>query len=138
MQNECGKSLVDSNILVYLADSEDAQRQELALRWLRESANKIIFVSAQNLREFAFRALIKSAPPEKIIDFIDSFTAKFTVLQDDQLDTKNAIELCKGDSALFWDASIVSVMKRNGIDCILTENTKDFRTLGVKAINPLK
>jgi len=138
MQNECGKSLVDSNILIYLADSQDPKRQASALNWLEENIGRTIFVSAQTLREFAFRALVKSTPSEKIIDFLDLFTARFTVLQDDQLDTKNAVELCKGNQKLFWDASIVSVMNRNGIDCILTENTKDFRTLGVKAVNPLK
>jgi len=29
-------------------------------------------------------------------------------------------------------------MKRNNVEIIFTENTKDFTSLGVKAINPLK
>lgn len=138
MKNECSKSLVDSNILIYLFDSDEPIKHELAIKWLESSFNKTIFVSAQNLREFAFRALSKSTPLEKIIEFLDLFNSKFIVLQDDQYDTKIAIELCKGNSKLFWDANIVSVMLRNKIDCIYTENTKDFETLGVKTINPLK
>jgi predicted nucleic acid-binding protein len=130
--------LVDSNILIYLLDSSDAQKHNLAITWLESCFDKMIFVSVQNLREFASNCLNKGAPAEKVLEFLDLFTAKFVVLQDDQLDTKIAIELCKGNPKLFWDANIVSVMHRNGIEYIYTENVKDFSTLKIRAINPLK
>jgi predicted nucleic acid-binding protein len=94
-----------------------------------------VFVSTQNIREFANNCLKKSAPNNKIVEFIELFCAQFILLQDDQLDTKNAIKLSKNRPRLFWDASIVSIMKRNNIDIIFTEDTKDFESLGVKVIN---
>lgn len=138
MQKECDKSLVDSNILVYLVDSEEKERQISALKWFEENSNKKIFVAAQNLREFSFRALLKSVSIDKINEFLNLFSARFIVLQDDYYDIKRALELCKNNKNLFWDANIVSVMLHNEIDCIYTENVKDFQKLGVKAINPLK
>ncbi|MGI6589262.1 MAG: PIN domain-containing protein [Candidatus Iainarchaeum sp.] len=130
--------LVDSNILVYLIDTADELKHEKALEWLSNSYSLSIFVSTQNIREFANNCLKKSASNNQILEFIELFCARFIVLQDDQLDTKNAIELSKGNRNLFWDASLVSVMKRNNINLVFTENVKDFQKLGVKAINPLK
>ena len=130
--------LVDSNILAYLIDTADELKHEKALEWLSNSYSLSIFVSTQNIREFANNCLKKSASNNQILEFIELFCARFIVLQDDQLDTKNAIELSKGNRNLFWDASLVSVMKRNNINLVFTENVKDFQKLGVKAINPLK
>lgn len=130
--------LVDSNILVYLIDTADELKHEKALEWLSNSYSLSIFVSTQNIREFANNCLKKSASNNQILEFIELFCARFIVLQDDQLDTKNAIELSKGNRNLFWGASLVSVMKRNNINLVFTENVKDFQKLGVKAINPLK
>ena len=130
--------LVDSNILVYLIDTADELKHEKALEWLSNSYSLSIFVSTQNIREFANNCLKKSASNNQILEFIELFCARFIVLQDDQLDTKNAIELSKGNRNHFWGASLVSVMKRNNINLVFTENVKDFQKLGVKAINPLK
>ncbi|OQA30852.1 MAG: PIN domain protein [archaeon ADurb.Bin336] len=130
--------LVDSNILVYLIDTADELKHEKALEWLSNSYSLSIFVSTQNIREFANNCLKKSASNNQILEFIELFCARFIVLQDDQLDTKNAIELSKGNRNLFWGASLVSVMKRNNINLVFTENVKDFQKLGVKAINPSK
>jgi len=130
--------LVDSNILVYLIDTADESKHKKALEWLLTSSSLNVFVSTQNIREFANNCLKKSAPINKIIEFIELFCAQFIVLQDDQLDTKNAIELSKNRPHLFWDASLVSVMKRNNIESVFTENVKDFELLGARVINPLK
>jgi len=136
-KSECGKYLVDSCILIYMLDNKEVYKHKQAMQWFA-SCKERIFLSAQNLREFASNCLLLRAPTEDIINLIELFSSKFLVLQDDFLDTKNAVEMSKHNPRLFWDASIVSVMKRNGIECIYTENTKDFELLGVKAINPLK
>jgi len=120
-----------------LLDTREVLKHKQAMNWFASCSDKI-FLSAQNIREFANNCLLLHAPIEDVINLIELFTSKFIVLQDDFLDTKNAVELSAQNPRLFWDASIVSVMKRNGIECIYTENTKDFNSLGVKAINPLK
>ena len=139
MKTEFDKFIIDSNILIYLVDITDAIRHKKATDWLIENKNTFLAVSSQNIREFARVCFQKELlPPQDICEFIESFAARFTVFQDDFTDTKNAVLFCKGNVNLFWDAAIVSVMKRKGIETIFTENTKDFVVLGVKAINPLK
>ncbi len=136
---ECGKLLVDSNILVYLADEKDLEKHTKSINIFEGLKEQTLFISAQSIREFASNCIAKKfISAETILEFIETFTSKFIIIQDDFSDTKTAVELCNGSHSLFWDASIVSVMKRKGIDCILTEDTKDFSMLGVKAINPLK
>jgi predicted nucleic acid-binding protein len=138
MLNECERYLLDSCLLIYFADKTQYDKHERAANWIGREKG-LFYVSSQSIREFANICLLKRIlSPLDIIEFIDSFVSKFRIIQDDYLDTKTAVELCRGDQALYWDATIVSVMKRNGIDCILTEDTKDFEKLGVKAINPLK
>jgi len=130
--------LVDSCILIYLLDTKEDEKHKKAKIWFESNKEKRFFISAQNIREFSSNCIRKRAPIEKIIELIYLFSARFIVLQDDFLDTKNAVEVAYSCPNLFWDAEIVSVMKRNNVDCILTENTKDFESLGVKAVNPLK
>jgi len=131
--------LVDSNILIYIADSSDEVKHKLAINWLKKNLTTNLVVSSQNIREFANACLLKEILSAKeLIEYINDFTSRFIVIQDDFLDTINAVSLCKGNQKLFWDASIVSLMQRKGINLILTENIKDFEALGVKAINPLK
>lgn len=139
MKNECDRFLVDANVLIYLADRKDGPKHEKAMGLFSDSGKEQLFVSAQCIREFANVCLSKRfISKEAIVGFVDSFTERFVVLQDDPLDTRNAVEMCGGNPNLFWDAAIVSMMKRNGIEKIFTENVSDFTSLGVKAINPLK
>jgi len=138
MKTESKGFLIDTNLLVYVVDKSDQLKQKLIENWV-DSLGKNVFISTQSLREFAHICLRKKLlEPESIIEYIETFSARFIVFEDYFTDTKTAIELCRDYPNLFWDANIVAVMLRNGIDCIYTENTKDFENLGVKAINPLK
>jgi predicted nucleic acid-binding protein len=139
MKSECNKFIIDSCLLVYLADRTNPEKHVNAIAWLEKSKFEKIVVSSQSIKEFANVCILKGIlSPQDTIEFIDSIVSKFVVIQDDYYDTKIALSLCRNNKKLFWDAGIVSVMKRNNIDCILTENIKDFELLGVKAINPLK
>lgn len=135
---ECNRFLIDSNLLIYFADETDSEKHSKVIDWF-ESLRNDIFLSTQNIREFANVCLSRKLLDEKeIVEFIDVFSARFIVLQDNFIDVKVAIELCKNVPGLFWDANIAAVMIRNKIDYIYTENVKDFQKLGIKAINPLK
>lgn len=139
MMKESDKSLVDSCVLIYLVDKCEAEKHEHALKWFEEKGKTNLYISNQVIREFASVCIRKAKlSAEEVIDYIEVFTAKFPVLDDDFLDIKNAVALCKNNSNLFWDANIATVMTRNKIDYIYTENVKDFQKLGIKAINPLK
>lgn len=36
----------------------------------------------------------------------------------------------------FWDVMLAAAMLENGVNKIYTENTKDFKIPGIKAVNP--
>lgn len=139
MAKELGKSLVDSCVLIYLVDKCELEKHERAVKWFEEKSKTKLYVTNQIIREFAWVCSRKSKLSAKeVIDYIDLFTARFLVLNDDFLDIKNAITLSTNNPNLFWDANIVSVMLRNNLDYIYTENTKDFQKLGIRSINPFE
>ncbi len=65
------------------------------------------------------------------------FANRFHLLSDGIWDVADALVLAEGKKRLFWDALLASTMKRNFVTTIITENTKDFKELEVKVVNPL-
>ncbi len=51
------KFLVDTCVLFYLVDKNDAEKHRKASRWFESLKGENFFVSTQNLREFASVAL---------------------------------------------------------------------------------
>lgn len=91
------------------------------------------------MREFAYQCIKKSLlPKEKIIEYIELFCARFSVINQDFGLTKDAVKLSNGKAGLFWDSLLVAAMKYKKLDFVFTEGVKDFESLGVNAINPLK
>jgi predicted nucleic acid-binding protein len=131
--------LVDSCILLYLADKRDMEKHLRAIKWLEKVETKKFFISMQNIREVSSNLLKKTLLPSKeIIDFVDMLLNRFSLVNEDFNDYLKATALCTKNRKNFFDAVLASTMQRHYITIILTENTKDFESLGVKAINPLK
>ncbi len=121
--------LVDTNILVYLADMEDG-KHEAATQWFEDSIKHEdkYFVSLQNLREFAKVALSKAdMGPSEVNGWVESFSRVFRVLPDSKEDILMAVRISHENSMHFWDANIVATMERHYIKTIMTENNRDFR-----------
>ncbi len=135
------KMLVDSCLLVYFIDPREKEKHEKTVGWFKERLPaENLFVSNQNLREFASVAIKKStATTNEITDALQLFSETFKIIQDNAQDIARATALCEGKKKIFWDALIVATMQRNGIQKIITENTKHFEKFNaIKAINPLE
>ncbi len=132
---------VDTNILVYAVDYESKEKNAVASKLVSDAfAGEFeLALSNQVLAEFLFvstkrgyldsqrlvqmaRDILKS---EKFIKISYSFSAILLAAQ-------------SGKPNRFWDALIAATMIENGVDAIITENEKDFQSLGVKTINPFK
>lgn len=49
---------------------------------------------------------------------------------------KEAMRLVETHKVPFWDANLAAVALKNKVRVIITENTKDFQILGIRAKNP--
>jgi predicted nucleic acid-binding protein len=124
------ETLVDTNILVYLIDSEEKRKHEKASQWFNnlQREKKYYFISTQNLKEFSAICLKKTKlGHEKINEWVELFSRIFFPIQDSKEDILHANEISKKNNIHFWDAMLIATMERCEIRKILTENTKDFR-----------
>lgn len=135
-------SLIDSNILIYIADKRELLKHEKANRWIEKQKARLhkICILPQNFREFTSITLKKKiAESSEIDEWIEVFEKTFTLLDEQIEDIRIANSLCKDFNTGFWDSLIASAMKRHGITIIYTEDVKDFAKFpGIKAVNPLK
>lgn len=133
------KILIDTNVLVYLIDRREEIKHEKAIETFMAIQNKEdYFVAFQNLKEFSNVARKKtSLSAEEINEFIETFSNSFTLVFDDMVDLQNANFLSEKNNAPFWDSVLVSVMRKEKINKIITENVKDFSKFGeIETINP--
>lgn len=135
--------LVDSNILVYLADSTNQAKHEKAkLFFVKVSKDPGMFVvSIQNLREFSSVFLAKKKIPLDVLrEYLSLFDGSFSeVFCDSFDDLLLALSLAEGKKSHFWDFLLAATMLRHEVKLIYTENIKDFRIFReIKAVNPLK
>lgn len=136
------RSIVDTNILVYLFDKTDAPKNKKALEWLksRQGTLQDFAVLHQNLREFSavFWKKKSIAKAQQLNEWLELITGVFDLLDDAPEDIMRANEVSEKTKAGFWDSLIASSMHRCGISTIYTEDTKDFSKIpGIRAINPL-
>lgn len=130
------KYFLDTNVLAYLASTEEPKKHEKAKALIK---NNIICISTQNLRELANILLKKtSLSPEEISKIILTFAKTFTIFIELPTDILDATRLCNNRKN-FYDTLLVTTMQRNNITTIITENEKDFKEFkGIKVINPFK
>lgn len=142
-----GRVLVDTNVLIYATLASDprhgAARQVLALRHRPEVE---LFVSVQNLAEmYPNLTGSKNQPPdspavarEKILSL--SRLRGLTVLPLTLETTRQALDLCVEGNVTrqrYFDRQLASLMLREAIPVILTENLGDFTEIaGITPLNP--
>ena len=135
--------LVDSNILVYIADATDKNRHKKAklfLDTISEEPGRFV-ISVQNLREFSSVMINKKKiKPKELEEYLSLFENSFEwVLIDSIDDVREASSLSLTKKTSFWDSLLVATMERCDVSLIYTENIKDFKKFkGIKAVNPLK
>ena len=135
---------LDSNVLVYAYDSSEKDKHNIAENLLADcwKRKKVYSLSVQNLSELyvvttkKITAPVKQEEMKKNIQDIISFS-NFNILEINENSILRAIEISAEHGISYWDALIASVMKENGVYCIITENDKDFKKISwLKVINP--
>lgn len=140
--------LFDTNVLVYSQDKNDS-RYKICRAWVKKAQQKEVnaFLSPQNIVEFS-SVVIKLKNIKKIKLDIEEIKEAISIFQNDifQMIYPNPIVLTIYQRLLndhfsstkkFFDVFLAATMLSNGVNQILTYNTKDFVEFKeIKAISP--
>lgn len=131
---------VDTNVLLYAADTADEEKHRAAAAWRLELwRSRRGRVSYQVLQEFYVQALRKS--PQRAdaaeAEVRDLFAWDPVVVDASVLEA--AWRLRKRFSLSFWDALIVGAAQAAGCSHLLTEDLSHGQDLdGVRVVNPFR
>jgi len=129
---------IDTNILVHMLDSADAQKHERALEILDEIHNhpERFVVSIQVYGELS--SVIASKYPQ-LSDLRDNLIRFLFSRVGAVHYTINEI-LLAGAHRRFWDAVLAYTYIRAGADAIYTENVRDFKQFSdkIRIVNPFE
>ena len=125
MNDEQGYQFVDTNVLVYAYDNQDAQKQQQAktlLRrlWLEQSG----CISIQVLQEFYVTTTRKLAKPLTVVEAsqIISDLGLWHIHQPQVEDILSAIQIQQRYQLSFWDSMIIRSAAQLGCSIIWTED----------------
>src|SRR3989338_8459883 len=129
-------ALIDSNILIYTY-SEDSSKRAASIELLQQclTGKCRFFVALQNIGEFCSVSMKKyKLEPDKVNSIAQALlkSENFLKIHYKESTFYTAINLAKGLKLKFWDAMLAATMLENGITAIYTENTLDFKMLGIK------
>jgi predicted nucleic acid-binding protein len=133
--------LIDTNILVYTCDSDEPERQELAISLLQQLAQAGIGrLSAQVLAEFV-NVTTKGKNPlltrgEAIIQ-ATRLTQTYPIFDLTPAIVLEAARAARDFSVAYYDAQIWACAKLHEIPLVFSEDFEDGQTLeGVRFVNP--
>jgi predicted nucleic acid-binding protein len=134
-------ALIDTNLLVYLYDQRDPQRQDLARRVLSEVETLGIGrLSVQALAEFFSVVTRKLSPPLTAREALEQVTLLAQVWPVLDLTALIVLEAGRGtrDYGLaYYDAQMWATARLNQVPLILSENSQDGQVLeGIRFVNP--
>lgn len=124
---------VDTNVLVYLRDSTDPEKQRQAARWLTHLwETGLGRVSLQVLQEYYVTVTAKLRPgmlPAEAREDVLALRA-WSPLEPDQALLEEAWDIEESFGFSFWDSMIVAAARRTGCQVLLTEDLQDGQELG--------
>lgn len=131
---------VDTNVLAYLFDPRDMQRQHRAAETLRQEVQDAeLVISTQVLQELYVSLTKGKTPittPEVAEQAVEAAMA-FTVVQVDTAHVRAGIHLSRAAQLSFWDALILSAAASAGCGRMFTEDLNPGQTIaGVTIVNP--
>jgi predicted nucleic acid-binding protein len=134
------KVTFDSNILVYAADHQAGDRNQLAMDILHRAAHADCVLILQSLGEFFHAATRKMKLAARDVEvFVEDWRTVFPVHAASEHCLAPAIELVKRHSFSFWDAMLWVTAHEAGCRLLLSEDLHDGRTLdGVTCVNPFE
>ena len=135
------KALIDTNILIYSYDTQDAKRQQRALQLLsqlhRASAG---YLSVKTLSEFfvAMQRIYRPISVELLLGEMQKLSTAWPVLD---LTSAIALEAARGVRDYqfgYWDAQMWATAKTHKLDALFTEDMNPGSVAeGVALVNPL-
>lgn len=132
--------ILDTNVLVYAFDRSDKRKHAIAEELLTEIIESDSALCVQNLAEFFYAVTKKVEDPvlkEQAFEILELLVNCKNVKKL-AYDEKDVLDAATCSNSHFWDSLIRTVMFKNNIFKIYTENTKDFKNAGVIAVNPFK
>jgi predicted nucleic acid-binding protein len=131
---------VDTNVLTYLFDDAEPEKQKKAGARLRnEQSNRELVVSTQVLQEL-YASLTKGAQPiatPEIAEMAVRQAAALTVVHIDVPLVLEAIVRCREHSLSFWDSLIVGAALAADCRLLLSEDMSDGQVFGeLRIANP--
>lgn len=136
--------LIDSNILTYVFDADEPDKQRVCRELIGDCWNRKrkYAVSVQNLSEFyvVVTSKIKNPIPKKIASEFVSSIVKFhnwKVINFDADTVLSAIEINIEYGIHYWDAVLAATMKEHGIFSIYTEDQHFSKIPWLIALNPM-
>lgn len=141
IENE--KALIDTNIIVYSNDKTEENKYLIVQDFMKKAlTNYDIFVSAQNLAEFARIITEKVSNPinyKKANKLVNNYSLAFKTINYSEKTILKALWIKNEFKLHFRDALLVATMEENNVETIITENEKDFKKVKwLKVINPFK
>jgi predicted nucleic acid-binding protein len=132
--------LVDTNVLVYMFDQNDAARQDRAItvvRELEQSARGRL--SAQCLAEFcavATRQLRPVLTPDQALAQVERFMRVFPVYPLTPMIVIEAVRGVRDHKLSYYDAQIWAAARLNQIPIVFSEDFHHGMLEGVRFVNP--
>ena len=121
---------VDTNVFVYLFDSDETEKLDAARSLLERLAKEeTIVVSTQVLQEFyvsVTRKLAAPLPPQKAMEATRGLST-YRVVQVDPPMVFSAIALHEKEGTSFWDALILRAALESGCELLISEDMQHGR-----------
>ncbi len=131
---------VDSNVLLYLTDREDAVRQSRAAEWMDELWRRHAgAISWQVLHEFYWNATRKLKVPAEEARFLAGALQEWRPVDSSALLMERAWHWVDEAQVPYWDALIVAAAEVSGCRYVLSEDFQEGRRFeGVEVVNPFR
>lgn len=136
MANAC---FIDTNVMLYLNDSRDPQKQATARRWINAlAAHDRIVISPQVMNEFAYNVLRKfpEVTQAQLQRFLMAMApwCKATVTAQTSLD---ALAVHARYRFSFFDSTMIAAALTYGCDVFITEDLASGQRIGdLTIVNP--
>jgi len=134
----CPRSFLDTNILVYSDDPRDTVKHSVAIELVKNHLrNKSGVVSLQVLQEYFTSATGKLRLTADLAKRRVEFFALMQLVEPGIADILAAIDLHRLYGISYWDALILHCAKKAGCRQLLTEDLQHGQTIdGVRIVNP--
>ena len=129
---------IDTNVLVYLADDAEPQKQAVARALLDGLSTRPVSVGLQVIGEFqnALRRKLKQ-PPWTAAQLARNLMAVFPQFSYSSAAVEAALTQLAAGRLSYWDALLLAAAREAGCTAIFSEDLQDGATvLGVEIINP--